>query len=182
MLRGFPQSEHLFGAQAAIIGQSNIDAWFRTWEGTYLPTRELLKQIEALARTSPVTIINTSSSGSINTQPGLSAYQASKSALNRFTEFVHYEYPDSVRVFAYRPGSVPTQLSKLMPPGSRTPTDAPELAGGYALWLCSPEADLLRGRYSSANWDVDELVARRDEIQEKGLLFTVVKGQEPVRT
>ena len=29
--------------------------------------------------------------------------------------------------------------------------------------------------------DVDELVARADEVVEKGLLFTVVAGQEPSR-
>ena len=69
-------------------------------QGTYLPTRELLKRIAATPRSSPVTIINTSSIGSTNTRPGMSSYQSSKSTINRFTEFLSYEYPETVRTFA----------------------------------------------------------------------------------
>lgn len=35
----------------------------------------------------------------------MSSYQTSQSAINRFTEFLHYEYPQ-VRAFAYHPGCV----------------------------------------------------------------------------
>lgn len=69
-------------------------------QGTYIPTRELLIRLEKSPRATPVTIINTSSLGSMVTLPGRSSYQSSKSAINRFTEFVHVEYPDTVRTFA----------------------------------------------------------------------------------
>ena len=32
-----------------------------------------------------------------------------------------------------------------------------ELAGDFAVWLASPEADFLHGRFVQAQWDVDEL-------------------------
>jgi hypothetical protein len=62
--------------------------------------------------------------------------------------------------------------------------DTPELAAGYALWLAvaGDAVDFLRGRYSSANWDVAELVARRGEIMSKDLLWTRVVGQEQVHS
>jgi hypothetical protein len=54
--------------------------------------------------------------------------------------------------------------------------DKPELAGGYAVWLTTPAADFLKGRYSNAVWDVDELIAKRAEIEEKNLLVCGITG------
>jgi NAD(P)-dependent dehydrogenase (short-subunit alcohol dehydrogenase family) len=48
----------------------------------------------------------TSSIGSVRTRAGGSAYQVSKSAVNRFAEFVHAEYAETgVRAFSYHPGA-----------------------------------------------------------------------------
>jgi hypothetical protein len=60
--------------------------------------------------------------------------------------------------------------------------DAPELAAGFSLWLVTQgdRVDFLRGRYVNANWDVQELLARRTEIEAKGLLWTRTIGQEQV--
>jgi len=54
--------------------------------------------------------------------------------------------------------------------------DKPELAGGYAVWLTTPAADFLKGRYSSATWDVDELTTKKDEILKYNLLIVGVTG------
>jgi hypothetical protein len=61
-------------------------------------------------------------------------------------------------------------------------TDTPELAAGYALWLATSgsKVDFLRGRYSSADWDVNELMSRQDEIVGRNLLWTRVVGQEQI--
>jgi hypothetical protein len=60
--------------------------------------------------------------------------------------------------------------------------DTAELAAGYSLWLATQgeKVDFLRGRFSSANWDVDELLAKREEIESKKLLWMRVIGQEQV--
>jgi len=52
-----------------------------------------------------------------------------------------------------------------------------ELAAGAALYLASPQAQFLSGRYMSANWDVDELEARKDEVIEKNLLKMDLRGE-----
>jgi hypothetical protein len=44
------------------------------------------------------------------------------------------------------------------------------LPAGLNLYLASPRADFLRGRYTTANWDVDELEAHKAEIVQKNLL------------
>ena len=53
--------------------------------------------------------------------------------------------------------------------------DTPELVGGVAVWLATEEAKFMSGRFISANWMVDELVQRKEEIVKEGkLLFGLV--------
>jgi hypothetical protein len=54
--------------------------------------------------------------------------------------------------------------------------DKPSLAAGYAVWLTTPDADFLKGRYSSCGWDVNQLVAKKAEIEKDGLLVAGVTG------
>ena len=53
-----------------------------------------------------------------------------------------------------------------------TTYSTPKLAGHTAVWLCSGEAKFLRGRFVWTNWDVDELMKKKDEIA-SGSLLTV---------
>jgi NAD(P)-dependent dehydrogenase (short-subunit alcohol dehydrogenase family) len=151
--------------QVAPLAESDPTLWWQTWEGnikgTYLPTHQFLRRFET------GTIINTSSRGSIYTAPGMSSYQASKTAVNRFTDFIHTEYP-TIRAFAYHPGGVLTELASLVKQHYPL-SDAPELAG-YCVWLATEKADFLRGRYSDCTWDVDNLMGNSVVIIEKDLL------------
>lgn len=45
-----------------------------------------------------------------------------------------------------------------------------KLAAGLNLYLASPRADFLRGRYTTANWDVDELEEHQGEIVANNML------------
>ena len=45
-----------------------------------------------------------------------------------------------------------------------------ELPGCFCVWVTSPEAEFLGGRYVWAAWDVEDLVARKEEILENDLL------------
>ena len=52
-----------------------------------------------------------------------------------------------------------------------------ELPAGFCVWLAATrEADFLQGRLTWANWDVEELSQRRDEIVEKDMLNMVLGG------
>ncbi len=48
--------------------------------------------------------------------------------------------------------------------------DAADLAGHFSVWLASPEAQFLRNKFVWVNWDAEELMARKDEIQDSMLL------------
>ena len=48
--------------------------------------------------------------------------------------------------------------------------DSADLAAALCIYLTTSRADFLRGRFISANWDVTELEARRQEIIERDLL------------
>jgi hypothetical protein len=52
-----------------------------------------------------------------------------------------------------------------------------DLAGHMFVWLASPEADFLKGKFVWSNWDAEELVARKEEIlADKFLLTWMVNG------
>lgn len=58
--------------------------------------------------------------------------------------------------------------------------DTPELVGGLATWLAAwqgEDRNFLSGRYLSANWDVEDIVKRKEEIVEKRLLKMNLMGQ-----
>ncbi|GAA5920107.1 hypothetical protein JCM1841_004102 [Sporobolomyces salmonicolor] len=176
--------------RCALIRDSDPADWIRTQEinmnGTYLATRAFLRAAHAKGTVNDsskkLAIINTSSIGSAWTTPGLSGYQSNKTMINRFTEFIHFEEP-SVRTFAIHPGGVMTKLATEGMPSDLhyILCDTPELSAGLSLWLATQDdADFLRGRYVSANWDVDELVAKKAEIVSKDLLWTRVVGQEQI--
>lgn len=166
------------------IHESDPEEWWRVQEvnvkGTYLITRELLRRF--LGR--PLTILCTTSITSTLTSPGAASYQTSKSHINRFCEFVHFEYQSKgVRVFTYHPGYVQTDLTRATLPKAWEAylVDPPELAAGLTLWLATQveKTEFLRGRYVSANWDVDEILERKEDIISKGLFWTRIVGQEP---
>lgn len=89
-------------------------AWYlATWDlhikGTYLMLKAFLPLMVETAKTngSIVDVINTTSFASHFIIPGASAYQSSKLALNRLTEFVAAEYePQGVNCISLAPGSV----------------------------------------------------------------------------
>lgn len=50
------------------------------------------------------------------------------------------------------------------------------LPGSFNLWLASPEARFLKGKFLYANWDVDELKARAKELEESKQLSIGLVG------
>jgi hypothetical protein len=78
------------------------------------------------------------------------------------------EYSDQgVVTFAIHPGGVATELALNMPEALHALlVDKPELAGDSIAWLTQDRKEWLNGRYVSVNWDLPELVSKRDEIVE----------------
>lgn len=84
--------------------------------------------------------------------------------------YVAAENPNVIAT-ALHPGVIPTAMTKDY--FMRFALDTPELVGGVGVWLAGwtgPERGFLSGRFVAANWDVEDLVARREEILERNLL------------
>lgn len=100
------------------IAESDPDDYWKTWEinyrGLYWMTRAFLP---LLLRSGDLrTIVNLSSMGALSLRPGGSAYQTSKFAILKFTEFVMTEYAEQgVLCYAVHPGGVMTELASNMP-------------------------------------------------------------------
>lgn len=98
--------------QHALVADSDPELWWNTWDvnlrGPYLITRAFLP---LLLKGGDKQVVTVSSVGAHAVVAGLSAYQPSKLALLRFTEFVAAEYGEQgVLTFAIHPGNIPTDI------------------------------------------------------------------------
>ncbi|KAL8709469.1 MAG: hypothetical protein Q9220_005852 [cf. Caloplaca sp. 1 TL-2023] len=94
------------------IADSDPDEWWQAWtvnvRGTYLVSRAFLP---LMLKGGDKQIVNVCSVGAHVVNPGLSAYQTSKLAQLRFTEFLCAEYGDQGLIaFCIHPGNIPTDI------------------------------------------------------------------------
>ncbi|KAK7755748.1 hypothetical protein SLS62_002361 [Diatrype stigma] len=112
------------------------------------------------------TVINVTSICSQFTGFGALGFNVSALATNRLTEIAAETYADrGLRCYAVHPGTVRTTPPPGMPADAlEHAVDAPDLCGAMYLWLARERPDWLSGRYLSAEWDIDELKRKREEI------------------
>ncbi|RMZ83010.1 hypothetical protein DV737_g1768, partial [Chaetothyriales sp. CBS 132003] len=118
-------------------------------------------------------VLNISSGiGHIDVVPGLWLYAMTKAATTKMFDYFQAENPD-LHVFNVQPGVVTTELNS----GSGFDgQDDVELPGQFHVWLASPEAEFLKGKFVWVNWDVDELKARAEELKKSQLLKVLLNG------
>ncbi|KFY94153.1 hypothetical protein V498_04020 [Pseudogymnoascus sp. VKM F-4517 (FW-2822)] len=159
--------------------EQDLKKWFSGFEtkvlGTAIVTQQFLK---ALDRPKNAIVLNVVSAAAHIRFPlsGWSGYSASKLAQARVFEYIRFEHPD-VRFINVHPGVVDTDGFKrcgaAVPPGGMTDG---KMTGGFFAWLATEEAAFLSGRFVWADWDIEELKAKKNEILEKDLLLTTVDG------
>ncbi|KAM5375403.1 hypothetical protein ACJZ2D_005964 [Fusarium nematophilum] len=133
-------------------------------------------------------------------EAGVSAYAASKAAASKLLDYIALENP-GLHVVNVHPGLVESDMSRKsghggLDHGQSLPIwflpilcqswtlystilityATVDLPGHFCVWLHSPEAEFLRGKFVWVNWDVDELKARREEIMSTDLLNTKLGG------
>ncbi|KKP06716.1 hypothetical protein THAR02_01205 [Trichoderma harzianum] len=121
-----------------------------------------------------ITFINVTSSMAIETIPTRSNYGITKSAGCKLIEYLHAEHPN-VRAFNLHPGIVPNGVVFGMLAGANVDTSG--LSSGVSLYLTTPSAEFLRGRFISANWTIDDLEAKKEEIVKQNLLTTYIRAK-----
>lgn len=122
-----------------------------------------------------------SKSSQITTKFG--AYSVAKLAVFRLWDFLGAWHPN-LSIFHTQPGVVDTDMSKesggvdavgfqddgklCLNPSGEINIIADHiivsLPGNFNVWLASPEARFLKGKFLWSNWDVDELKAQEKEI------------------
>jgi NAD(P)-dependent dehydrogenase (short-subunit alcohol dehydrogenase family) len=152
---------------------SDSDVYWRTWEvnlrGLFNMARAFLPmQLSTRAKSDGSCImINVSSSGALSVRPGGGSYRSSKLAILRWTESLQVEYGNQgLSAFCVNPGAIKTKMSEgLLPETVRDAfPDSPDVAGDTIAWLAAERREWLGGRYVSCVWDMEELVARKEEI------------------
>jgi NAD(P)-dependent dehydrogenase (short-subunit alcohol dehydrogenase family) len=173
------------GSIAPLWEQDPVD-WWRTVEvnlaGTFIPTRVVLP---AMVERGSGWIVNVSSNAGAYRWPNLSSYAVSKAAVIKLTENLATETRShGISVFAIHPGTVnvgPTKalLEADVPEGSpaakakawfagqieRGEDVAPEVAAALICKLASGEADALSGRYIAVSDDLEDLIARAEDVR-----------------
>ncbi|KZV75812.1 NAD(P)-binding protein [Peniophora sp. CONT] len=160
------------------LGESDPLAWRAAVSTNIFGTYGLVNAaLPELVKTTGQIIV-TGSSGAFIRFPFGSDYIVSKHALNRLVELLAVEYPD-VKAYIVQPGSIPTEaaLTAEEISGMKFPReDTAETAAAFYLWLTSRNAEFLSGRYVDATWDIEELLAKKDEIVRDNLLVTKLAG------
>ncbi|KKP03691.1 hypothetical protein THAR02_04207 [Trichoderma harzianum] len=107
---------------------------------------------------------------------GWSGYTGSKLGQARIFEHIRFEHPD-VRFINCHPGSIKSDgFAKSGAPEPPTGMTDGKVAGQFFAWLASDEAEFLSGRFVWAEWDVDELKAKKQQILKEDLLLTTIDG------
>lgn len=174
----------------APLASADIDEWFRGYEvnvkGGLILAQAFLKYSSA----NPTLVhIGTGPSHAPPLPGGVSAYGTSKLAAAKVIEYLGFENPH-VRVHIVHPGSIDTEMSKkAAAAGLSLPFEdgmvslsipllslvlkaqvliicvAVELPASFVVWITSPEAEFLKGKFVWDNWDIEELLAKKYEIQ-----------------
>jgi 3-oxoacyl-[acyl-carrier protein] reductase len=143
--------------------------WWNVFEvnvfGVYLCCRAVIPGMLERGRGR---IVITGSGASYLPHSGSTAYSSSKASVWRFGNVLADQLEGRIPVFVISPGLVKTEMTKAAPDDA--PWTPPELAPRLVRALASGRADALSGRYIHAEHDdIDELISRADEIQERDL-------------
>ncbi len=143
--------------------------WWHTFEvnvlGVHLCCRAV---IPGMLERGSGRIVVTGSGASYLPGSSTTAYSASKAAVGRYAETLNNELDGRIPVFFFSPGLVQTEMTSFFPDDA--PWTPPELAPALVRKLATGRYDVLAGRYLHAEHDdVDDLLARADEIVERDL-------------
>ncbi|KAL4799753.1 hypothetical protein BDV19DRAFT_385042 [Aspergillus venezuelensis] len=112
-------------------------------------------------------VVNVSSNAAhLNFGPYFAAYTVGKWSAFRVWDMLGFEKKEvGWRVYHTQPGVVDTDMNREAG-GIETLKyeDHVSLPGDFNVWLASPEAKFLNGKFLYTNWDVDELMAREKEL------------------
>ena len=159
------------GGQDAPSWEIDPDDWWHVYEvnvlGVHLCCRAVIPGMLERGRGR---IAITSSGAAYLPGSERTAYPPSKAAVCRYGETLANELAGRIPVFFFSPGLVRTEMTERMGFSEGAPWTPPEFAPELVRKLATGRYDALAGRYLHAEHDdVDELLARIDEVRERDL-------------
>ena len=125
-------------------------------------------------------ILDVASSASYAIFPGQSSYSASKLAFTRAMQYLQREVDQlegsPIRIHSFNPGVILSPGAKAVVGTNEAHAfefDEETLPYGFAVWLASPAAAFLKGRFIMSSWDVEELIAMKDKFEEDPEFCTI---------
>ncbi|KAK3939948.1 NAD(P)-binding protein [Diplogelasinospora grovesii] len=162
----------------AVIHHNDPEVWWSNFEvntkGTFLLTRSFISSLPS--PDTPAAIVNLTTMVSHKVLPMMTGYGISKLAAQQLIANIAAQNANITAVNVH-PGLYDTD--SLLDAFRVFNLDDPSLIGGTAVWLCAnPErSKFLSGRVISANWDVNGLQERKEEIVKEDLLVIDLKGK-----
>jgi NAD(P)-dependent dehydrogenase (short-subunit alcohol dehydrogenase family) len=162
------------------IRDANMDKWFSGIETNLKGSFTVAQSFLGHAAPEAVLINVSSGVAHINVNHDGSSYAVAKAAGIRFFSALAHEHPE-LTIYNLQPGMVITDMAKEAGFGVdgaelteeqkvlEQMVDEVTLPAAFTVWLASPEARFLKGKFVWSNWDIEELRARKTEI-EGGLL------------
>lgn len=158
----------------ALVTDTDVADWWKSYEinikGTLLTFRAFAKH---KASNTPTFISLNSAAAHADAVPTYSAYQSSKIGAAQLIVSLQVEHPDA-RVVSMHPGVIASEMNAKS--GLPFSFDDISLPSNFAVWLASPAADFVGGRFFWSHWDVDELVQLKNEITANNELTLDLKG------
>ncbi|KAH8778952.1 putative oxidoreductase [Hyaloscypha finlandica] len=162
---------HVLVSGAAIIGpqepagDASSDEFLNAIQQNLTGSLYVAQAFLRYASTDAVVIDISSSAAHLNFGPGFASYSVAKLAIFRLWDSLAFTNPE-LSIFHIQPGVVDTAMNKeaggIEAVGFE---DHVSLPASFSVWLASPEARFLKGKFLWANWDVDELKARAKEVE-----------------
>jgi NAD(P)-dependent dehydrogenase (short-subunit alcohol dehydrogenase family) len=140
-----------------------VEAFETDVSGNLTVVREFLKGLTPESKTDKI-ILEVSSSAVHRCYRGSSVYTTGNTSFVRLMQHVQGDYWNTgLQVHSFHPGTIASDMTIK---GGLTDAkwDDVNLPGQFAVWLASPEAEFLKGRFLWAHWDVNELLEKKEEI------------------
>ncbi|TVY37691.1 Short chain dehydrogenase [Lachnellula subtilissima] len=107
---------------------------------------------------------------------GLSAYLSSKAAQAKIMEYLAVENPNHF-VCTIHPGMIETKVFQATgAKAEQLPMDTVDLPAHFLVWLSQPKTKFLNGKLVWSNWDVEELCAQSEKIENSTMLTIGYEG------
>ncbi|KAI0442135.1 hypothetical protein F4803DRAFT_520519 [Xylaria telfairii] len=158
--------------------QGDLREWWSGFQVNVLGAATLARVVASRASPDAVVLQLGTAGAFFPAQLPMSGYAVSKLALVKLMEYFGAENP-RLRVVTVHPGIVPgTEGGKRMvaQSGLDWPGDDINLPAHFLVWAASDEAKFLKNKFVFANWDVDEMKAREQEIAGSPELMVGLNG------